>query len=222
MAPARILIAEDERSIRSLLHTYLSTEGYEVEEAVTGEEALDAITRQTPPDIVLLDLSIPPPQGMEILRRMKNMAIRPRPRVIVLTANGSVARAVEAVQLGAADFLEKPCQPERLLAVIARAMDQKILAEATTPEGYAAALARARRYLADGNLAKAESYLQAANRFADHDAEYFYLLGLWHELRDRQAEARAAYAQAAEYDCHHGPTQEALLRLSTAPTAGGD
>src|ERR1700722_17406022 len=110
MAPTRILIAEDERSIRSLLRTYLSTEGYEVEEAATGEEGLDAITRQAPPDVVLLDLSMPPPQGMEILQRMKNMAIRPRPRVIVLTANGSVARAVEAVQLGAADFLEKPCQ----------------------------------------------------------------------------------------------------------------
>ena len=142
---------------------------------------MDAITQDPPPDIVLLDLSMPAPQGMEVLLRLKNMVVRPRPRVIVLTANGSVARAVEAIKLGAVDFLEKPCQPEQLLAVIHRALDQKVLAEAATPEGYAAALARARRYLADGHTARAEEFLRAASRMADHDPEYFYLLGLWHE-----------------------------------------
>lgn len=215
MPPARILIAEDERSIRTLLRTYLVSEGYEVDEAANGEEALDAITRDPPPDVVLLDLSMPAPQGMEVLHRLKNMVIRPRPRVIVLTANGSVARAVEAVQLGAADFLEKPCQPEHLLTVIARVLDQKILAEATTLDGYAAALTRARRYLADGNTAKAAGYLRAVSRLADHDAEYFYLLGLWHELNERPAEAQVAYQQAAKFDHQHGPAHEALRRLFT-------
>ena len=217
MAPTRILIAEDERSIRNLLRTYLAGEGFEVAEAANGQEAMDAITQDPPPDVVLLDLSMPAPQGMEVLLRLKNMAVRPRPRVIVLTANASVARAVEAVKLGAFDFLEKPCQPEHLLAVIARAMDQKVLAEAATAEGYAAALARARRYLADGNSAKAEGYLRACSHHAEHNAEYFYLLGLWHELNDRRAEALAAYRQAAQFDQQHGPTSEALRRLSAGP-----
>lgn len=217
MAPTRILIAEDERSIRSLLRTYLAGEGYEITEAADGQEAMDAITQDPPPDIVLLDLSMPAPQGMEVLLRLKNMVVRPRPRVIVLTANGSIARAVEAIKLGAVDFLEKPCQPEKLLAVIHRALDQKVLAEAATPEGYAAALARARRHLADGHTSRAEEFLRAASRMADHDPEYFYLLGLWHESNDRHAEARAAYQQAAQYDPQHGPAQEALRRLSVAP-----
>ncbi len=158
MALARILIAEDERSVRTLLRTLLVSEYYEIDEAANGQEALDAITRDPPPDIVLLDLSIPAPQGMELLHCLKNMVVRPRPRVIVLTANGSVGRAVEAMQLGAVDFLEKPCQPEHLLAAMARALDRKILAEAVTAEGYAATVTPPRRYLADGNSAKAETY----------------------------------------------------------------
>jgi DNA-binding NtrC family response regulator len=214
---ARILIVEDEKSIRNLLRTTLATEGYEVDEAANGEEAMDAITADVPPDLVLLDLSIPPPQGMEILHRLKNMVIRPRPRVIVLTANGSVTRAVEAMQLGAVDFIEKPSAPERLLPSIARALDQKVLAEATTPEGYAAALQRARRYLTDGNTARAEAHLRAASHFAAHDAEFFYLVGLWHELNGRAADALAAYQQAAQSDPRHDPAHEALARLSAAP-----
>ena len=217
MPPPRILIAEDERSIRTLLRTYLSGEGFEISEAADGQQAMDAITQDPPPDIVLLDLSMPAPQGMEVLFRLKNMAVRPRPRVIVLTANGSIARAVEAIKLGAVDFLEKPCQPEKLLAVIHRALDQKVLAEAATPEGYAADLARARRHLADGHTSRAEDFLRAASRMAGHDPEYFYLLGLWHELNDHPAEARTAFRQAAQFDPQYGPAQEALRRLSVTP-----
>jgi DNA-binding NtrC family response regulator len=207
---AQILIAEDDRSIRTLLRTYLASERYDIQEATTGTETLEAITQDPPPDIVLLDLSMPAPQGMEILSRLRNMIIRPRPRVIVLTANGSVDRAVAAMQMGAVDFLEKPCQPERLLAAIDRALSQKILAEAASPEGCAAALAHARRCLSDGNLAKAESHLRAVSRLAHHDPEFFYLLGLWHELNNRGSEAKAAYQKAAEY---HREAREALLRL---------
>ncbi|HUO09391.1 MAG TPA: response regulator [Phycisphaerae bacterium] len=213
---ARILIAEDERSIRNLLRTCLAGEGYEIEEAANGEETLDAITSDAPPDIVLLDLSMPAPQGMEILHRLQSMVIRPRPRVIVLTANASVARAVEALQLGAVDFLEKPCQPEHLLSVIGRALDQKTLAEAATPDGYAAALKRARIHLADGHSDKAERYLRAASHLGEQDPEYFCLLGLWHEINGRDAEALTAYQQAVQLDHRHGPSREALRRLSTA------
>jgi DNA-binding NtrC family response regulator len=215
MAPARILIAEDERSIRSLLRTYLVAEGYEVLEAINGQETMDALTQTPPPDIVLLDLSMPAPQGMEILHRLKNMVVRPRPRIIVLTGNGSVQRAVEAMQLGATFFLEKPCKPEHLLSVIQGALDNKVLAEAITPEGYQAALGRARKYLADGKLAKAESYLRSASQFANHDAEYFYLLGALHELNGEAKDARVAFQQAIEFNHRHRLAQAALRRLGT-------
>ena len=217
MVPARILIADDERSIRTLLRTLLNAQGYTVEEAANGEEVMDAVSRDSPPDIVLLDLSIPAPQKMEVLHRLNNMALHPRPRIIVLTANGSVERAVAALKLGAIDFLERPCGPEHLLAVISHALDKKTLAEAATLQGYAASLARARLYLADGNLGRAETHLRAAHGLADRDAEYFYLLGLWHELSDRSVEAQAAYQKAAEFDQHHGAAQEAMRRLLADP-----
>ena len=73
-----ILIAEDERSIRSLLRTYLESEGYTVREAADGTEALAELAREVP-NVLLLDLSMPPPQGMDVLRhiRQSNMAKKP-------------------------------------------------------------------------------------------------------------------------------------------------
>jgi len=213
MSPTRILIADDEQSIRSLLRTFFAGEGYEIQEAANGQEALDGLTQDPPPDVVLLDLSMPAPQGMEVLERFRNMTVRPRPRVIVLTANGTVQRAVESLHMGAFDFIEKPCDPEKLLEAVERAMDQKILAEAATPEGCAAALARARRHLADGNLARAQGYLRATSRLAHHDPEYFYLMGLWHELSGHADEARDAYLKASEF---HPQARDALSRLCAA------
>jgi DNA-binding NtrC family response regulator len=213
MAPARILIADDERSIRSLLRLCLEHASYQVTEAATGSEAIDAIVTE-PPDLILLDLSMPAIQGMDVLRRLNSMAVRPKPRIIVMTANGSIARAVEAVQLGASDFLEKPWKPEHLLAVIAHVLEQKALAESAVSDNYRTTLALARRHLVDGHGAKAEALLRAASRLAGQDPDYFYLLGLWHEINERPADAKVAYHQAALYDAHHGPAREALLRLS--------
>jgi DNA-binding NtrC family response regulator len=211
MTPARILIVDDERSIRTLLRTLLASEGFEIQEAADGTEALDALTQDPLPDLVLLDLSMPAPQGMEVLKRLKHMAIHPKPRVIVLTANGSVGRAVEAMQLGAVDFVEKPSSPEQLLEKITRALKRKVLAQVVTPDGAAAALTYARRHLADGDLAGAEALLRAAGPLSDANPEYHYLVGLWHELSDRPDEAKVAYAKAAQV---HPAAHDALNRLS--------
>jgi DNA-binding NtrC family response regulator len=213
----RVLIADDDRSIRSLLRLCLEHADFIIDEAATGIEALESILGPTPPDLVILDLSMPAMQGMDVLRQLKNMAVRPKPRVIVLTANGSVPIAVEALHLGAADFLEKPCKPERLFDVINHVLDRKILAEAANDTGYQAAIARAHLYLSDDNLPKAEAYLRAANRLAGSDPEYFHLLGLWHELSSRPTDAKASYNLAVTLDPHHGPAQLALLRLSSGP-----
>jgi DNA-binding NtrC family response regulator len=190
----------------------LEQHDYQVEEAQNGSEAIDAIT-MNPPAIVLLDLSIPAPQGLEVLRRLKSMAVRPKPRIVVLTANGSIERAVEAIRLGAVDFLEKPCEPEHLLEVIERVLDEKVLAESAKVDGYDAIMERVRRYLADGNPTKTEVYLRAASHLAGTDPEYFHLLGLWHELNGRRDEARAAFQQAVRLDPRYPLAQDALRRL---------
>lgn len=212
MSKGRILIAEDERSIRSLFKMFLMSEGYEVEEAADGTEALDAITR-VPPDVVLLDLSMPAPQGMEVLERMKNMAIHPRPRVIILTAYGSVQLAVRAMQLGAIDFLEKPSSPDKVLDTIKRVMDEKIMAESLTDDGYSAVMARIRLALTDGDLGKAEKLLMVAGPLGAHDPAYYNLLGLWHEIKEHYPEARKSYGQAIRLNKDFEPAQQNMRRL---------
>jgi DNA-binding NtrC family response regulator len=211
MSKGRILIAEDERSIRSLLRTFIESEGYEVEEAANGSEALDAIMRQ-PPDVIILDLSMPAPQGMELLQRLRSMAIRPKPRVIVLTAYGSVPLAVQAMQLGALDFLEKPSAPEKIIETIKRVLGEKVLSESATAGGHEALLARARIAISDGDYAKAESLLMAAAPTAASDPAYYNLLGLWQEINGRFSEARGTYGRAIALNPNYEPARLNMRR----------
>jgi len=111
----RVLVVDDERIIRFVLRTHLENDGYEVQEAADGEEAL-TLLRQSIPDVIFLDLLMPRLDGIEFLKRMKN--ITSTPRIIILTAYGSMFE--EASQLGAADFIEKPMNPEKIRQTLAR------------------------------------------------------------------------------------------------------
>ena len=117
----RVLIADDEYRIRLALRTCLESEGYEVEEARDGREAVDAVVADAP-DVLLLDLAMPVLDGLSALRELAVMAEDRRPRVIVLTAYGSVSAAQMAHELGVVAFLEKPVMPEALRAAVAMAL----------------------------------------------------------------------------------------------------
>jgi len=89
---AKILIVDDEVNIRLMLRTALRTSGYDVVEAPDGREAIRMIEHETP-DLVVLDLSMPVMDGMSMLRELRTMELSTRPRVVVLTAFGSIALA---------------------------------------------------------------------------------------------------------------------------------
>ena len=108
-----ILIVDDESNIRLMLKTTLTSVGYSVEEAVDGREALDAIERRVP-EVMILDLSMPRLDGIGVLNELKGMPPERKPRVIVLTAYGSIPVAVKATRLGAMDFIEKPVSPDEV------------------------------------------------------------------------------------------------------------
>lgn len=116
---ARILVVDDEQTTCRLLSYNLGKEGYEVETALSGEEAL-GIMEERLPDLTLLDLMLPGIDGIETLRRLRRFAMDLP--VIVLTAHGSVENAVAAMKLGAQDFLTKPFQPERLAVAVRNAL----------------------------------------------------------------------------------------------------
>jgi CheY-like chemotaxis protein len=117
----RVLIADDEYRIRLALRTCLEAEGYEVREARDGREAVDAVASGAP-DVLLLDLAMPVLDGLSALRELAASGNSARPRVIVLTAYGSVSAAEMAHELGVIAFLEKPVMPEALRAAVAMAL----------------------------------------------------------------------------------------------------
>ena len=115
---ARILVADDEPSFRELLADILEGAGHEVVEARDGAEALAALERGQF-DLVLADQRMPRMDGLELLRRSRQLAAPPQ--VVMLTAYGTIPEAVEAVRLGAADYLTKPLpSPAALLAAVGR------------------------------------------------------------------------------------------------------
>ena len=108
-----ILIIDDEAEIRESLQTLLEFEGYEVETAANGTQGISKLGDR-PFDLVLLDLALPDRNGLELLPEIR--AIDPQISVIMITAYGTVEDAVRAMQSGAANFLQKPWDNEKLLA----------------------------------------------------------------------------------------------------------
>jgi CheY-like chemotaxis protein len=118
--PKRVLIVDDEENIREMTRLALEAAGYEVGEAGTGLEAFAIVGSDESWDAVLLDPKMPHMLGTEILRRLKVML--PTARVIMMTAYASVDLAVEAMKLGASDFVRKPMTPEILRNAVAAAL----------------------------------------------------------------------------------------------------
>src|SRR5512138_2329603 len=118
----RILVVDDEKQIRRILSVLLAENGYEVAEASSGEEALK-LQSAFGPALVLLDLSMPGMDGLETLKRL--MQASSAPEVIMMTAFGTIRSAVEAMRLGAFDYLSKPFDNEALLLTVERALERR-------------------------------------------------------------------------------------------------
>ncbi|OHB86300.1 MAG: hypothetical protein A2V98_12895 [Planctomycetes bacterium RBG_16_64_12] len=114
----RILVVDDEKAKRLTLRDDLAAQGHEVVTADDGEEALSAMA-QWPFDVVVTDLRMPNTDGIELLKRIKRGPLA-ETEVIMMTAYGSIPLAVEAVKLGAFDFLTKPFRNEDIFPLLAR------------------------------------------------------------------------------------------------------
>jgi DNA-binding NtrC family response regulator len=124
-APARILIVEDKDSLRAMLRHALESQGHEVVEARDQAEAVQQL-QNAQPSLVLSDLRLPEGDGLGVLKASKDIdADTP---VIVMTAYGSIEDAVRAMKEGALDFLAKPVDPDHLLLLVHRALEQRRMA----------------------------------------------------------------------------------------------
>jgi DNA-binding NtrC family response regulator len=120
----QILLADDEATFRETFSTVLQEEGYGVTAVSNGTDAVGAIKRQAYP-VILLDIQMPGMDGIKVLREV--MKIRPESRVIMITAYGSIEMAVEAISLGACDYVVKPVMFDDILTKIRQHLRYKEL-----------------------------------------------------------------------------------------------
>ena len=118
----RILIADDDKNLRMVLASELSEEGFEVNVAENGTKAV-ALIENDEYDVLLLDLSMPGFNGMDVLKKIKTLELTTE--VVILTGNATISTAVEAMKLGAYDFLTKPFKMAELRAVLEKAYEKK-------------------------------------------------------------------------------------------------
>lgn len=123
---ARIFIVEDEQLLRAGLKQSLTRFGYEVEEAASGEEALERLMHQAF-EVVLLDLHLPGIQGVELMRRIRRL--QPTVAIIILTGKPDLESAIGAVKCRASDYLIKPVSLDELLDAVRRALQNGGMAQ---------------------------------------------------------------------------------------------
>lgn len=116
----RILIVDDEESIRRTLAGLLADEGYETATARDGEQALAAVRGDPTPALVLLDIAMPGRDGLEVLEQIH--AVAPSLPVVMMSGHGTIETAVRATKLGAYDFIEKPLSADKLLLTLQHAL----------------------------------------------------------------------------------------------------
>jgi two-component system response regulator ResD len=114
MSDGRVLVVDDEAIVRDVLTRYLEREGFQVEAAADGEAALELAARSRP-DIGVLDLMLPKVDGLEVFRRLRDVADIP---VLMLTAKGEEVDRLVGLELGADDYVSKPFSPREVVARI--------------------------------------------------------------------------------------------------------
>jgi DNA-binding NtrC family response regulator len=121
MGGSRVLVVEDDESLRRVIQAQLERGGYPTAVAVDASQALEVLGKQ-PIDVVLCDVNLPGTSGMELLKRVRPEY--PATAVVMVTAYGTVETAVEAIKWGAYDYITKPVHPDELTALIGRVLER--------------------------------------------------------------------------------------------------
>src|SRR3954464_2534167 len=124
--PYRVLVIDDETSIREAIRMTLEYEGYKIEEARSGQEGLDKAGK-TDYDAILLDIKMPILDGIEVLENLKQQKVTSP--VVMVSGHGDISTAVECTKRGAFDFLEKPLNRDKLLLSVRNAVRTQRLEE---------------------------------------------------------------------------------------------
>ena len=126
--PLRILFADDEKSLQEVMRTELPRLGHQVTVCPDGKAAVKALEKNTF-DAAILDLRMPGLTGIEVLEQIKQVS--PDTEVIIMTGHGSVDTAMDAVRLGAFDYITKPCKMAQIETILRKALEKRELKHKT-------------------------------------------------------------------------------------------
>jgi DNA-binding response OmpR family regulator len=208
MKDKSVLIVDDEKNIRLTLSQALEVLEVVTDTAANGEEAL-AKLKGKEFSLILLDLKMPGMDGIEVLRRVRE--IRPDIGIIILTAYGTVESAVEGMKLGAADFIQKPFAPGEIRKLVSRVLDREKIDEQKALD-YASSIELAKRCIGDRHFDAAVEHVHKAISLDPGRPEAFNLLGALMEIRGDRIEAQKNYRAALSLDASYEPAIKNLQR----------
>jgi len=212
-----VLVVDDEKNIRLTMSQSLEALDIPIQTAVNGEEALQKLHEETF-GLVFLDLKMPGLDGMEVLRRIKGNW--PKTRVIIITAHGTIASAVEAMKLGAVDFIQKPFSPGEIRDLANQVLGRENLDEESAVD-YPSLIELAKRHISDRSFAKARETVRMAIAADPAKPEAYNLLGALLEINNERLEGLKFYRAALDINPSYKPAMANLDRATSWEKFGG-
>ena len=208
---AKILIVDDEPNVRLMYRSALESEQYELYEAESGPKALEQCKHRKH-DVAILDLRMPGMDGLELLENMHEHGINTP--VVIITAFADVPNAVNAMKLGAIDFLQKPILPDQLRGIVkdilVRHEPEDKKSETRDFDYY---LRCAKRAINLRDFAAAKRDLVKALELNPNSPLAFNLVGVMLEMREEYEQAKRYYGQAIKLNKNFEPAQQNMRRL---------
>ena len=208
---SKIFLIDDERTIRLTFRLALETDGYDVQEAASVDEAMMGLQTERY-DLVVLDLRIGEDNGLDVLAEMRRRGIQTP--TLMITAYGSIRNAVRAMQLGAIDFLEKPIEPVALRRIVAEIVRRHGPRPSDVlPGSFEDCLREGKRLINLQDFDAAAGKITEALRIDDKSPDAHNLGGVLHEIRGDFDGAKKAYGRAIKLDSQHEAAQQNMRRI---------
>jgi DNA-binding response OmpR family regulator len=206
-----VLIVDDEKNILLTLSQSLEVLQLETDTAMNGGEAL-AKLKEKEFGLILLDIRMPGMDGMEVLRQVRE--IRPDIGIIMISAYGTIELAVEAMKLGAVDFIQKPFSPEEIRALVSRVLDREKIDEQKVAD-YGLSIELSKKSIGSRHFDAAIEHARKAIFFDPSRPEAFNLLGALQEIQGDRIEAQKNYRAALSLDPSYAPAIKNLERSTS-------
>ena len=214
MTKAKILVVDDDKNIRRTITMALESLDYFIQTAFDGKDAMMQLTKDEY-DLIITDLKMPGMNGMELLQQA--IAKYPNIRIVLISAHGTVDNAVEAMKLGAVDFLQKPFTPKELRNLVYSVLDTEG-SEAETESEYKANLKSAKKLARKRQFDNAISQAKKAIGLDPSNPEAFDFLGQLQETLGDFDNARKSYRAAISLDPTYQPAKDNLDRATSNST----